>query len=532
MAAVFNRKAETGAADPIIQRIAQEDPVPWYKKPNLRSLYFLLFPTCMAMELTSGFDGQMVNALQIVPAWQDYFADQPDGEMSGSMRGLIAAVYWIGGIAALPFVGIINDHFGRRWSIFVGSACMVVGAIIQGFSVNVGMYIFARVVLGFGIAPASVAATALLGELGYPKERPFLTTLLGVSLYPGMILAAGICFGTNNIAGNMSWRVPSFLQAVPSLVQLALCLFIPESPRYLIARDRHDEAYAILAKYHAEGDTDSDFVKAEYAHMKATLELEMEFSKRTYLDLLRSSGMRRRTLLAVGTGLFKQWSGNTLISYFLSQILDMVGITDSIMKQKINLSLSCWSLVCAIPIVCFCVNMSRVKAAFICTISMLTVFVAWTVSMQKSLAATDAGNVNDHANIAVIVFIFLYKPAYQVFFNALVFTYQVEIWPYAERSRGLAVHKAFTLLAGAVTTFVNPIGLENIGWYFFLTYIVILVFEIIFVYLFFPETHGRTLEELAFLFEDKALAEAANDAAAKAVGGNVKHIEEVGQHKV
>ena len=71
MAAVFNRKAETGAADPIIQRIAQEDPVPWYKKPNLRSLYFLLFPTCMAMELTSGFDGQMVNALQIVPAWQD-----------------------------------------------------------------------------------------------------------------------------------------------------------------------------------------------------------------------------------------------------------------------------------------------------------------------------------------------------------------------------------------------------------------------------------------------------------------------------
>lgn len=68
------------------------------------------------------------------------FADQANGEMSGSMRGLIAAVYWIGGIASLPFVGIINDRFGRRWSIFVGSAIMVVGAIIQGFSVN-GMFI-------------------------------------------------------------------------------------------------------------------------------------------------------------------------------------------------------------------------------------------------------------------------------------------------------------------------------------------------------------------------------------------------------
>lgn len=109
----------------------------------------------------------------------------------------------------------------------------------------------------------------------------------------------------------------------------------------------------------------------------------------------------------------------------------------------------------------------------------------------------------------------------------------MEIWPYAERSRGLAVHKAFTLLAGAVTTFVNPIGLEDIGWYFFLTYIVILVGEIFFIYFFFPETHGRTLEELTFLFEDKALAEAANDAATKAVGGSVvQHVEEAELRKV
>lgn len=71
MAANLNKRLQTGAADPLINKIAAEDPVPWYKKPNLRSLYLLLFPTCMAMELTSGFDGQMVNALQIVPAWQE-----------------------------------------------------------------------------------------------------------------------------------------------------------------------------------------------------------------------------------------------------------------------------------------------------------------------------------------------------------------------------------------------------------------------------------------------------------------------------
>lgn len=415
----------------------------------------------------------------------------------------------------------------------------------------VGMYIFARILLGFGFAPASVAAAALLGELGYPKERPFLTTVMAISLYPGMILAAGICFGTNNIPGNMSWRIPSWLQAVPSLIQLVLCLFIPESPRWLIAHDRHDEAFTILAKYHAEGDTESDFVKAEFAHMRATLELEMEFSKRSYLDLLRTAGMRRRTLLACAVGLFKQWSGNTLVSYFLSQILDMVGITNSTTKQTINLSLSCFSLVCAVPILMYCVNMSRIKTAYMSSASMLAIFVAWTIAMQKSLEATDNGNINNAANVAVMVFIFVYKPAYQIFYNAMVFSkcpcvfllviritnrriaYMVEIWPYAERSRGLAVHKVFTLLAAATSTFVNPIGLKNIGWYFFLVYVVILVIEIVFVYFFFAETHGRTLEELTFLFEDQALAEAANEAAVKAVGGkHVEHLEVPAQTKV
>lgn len=61
--------AEVGKSDPILTRLANEDKVYWWAKPNLRMLYFMLFPTCMGIELTSGFDSQMINALQIVPAW-------------------------------------------------------------------------------------------------------------------------------------------------------------------------------------------------------------------------------------------------------------------------------------------------------------------------------------------------------------------------------------------------------------------------------------------------------------------------------
>ena len=63
-------QAEVGKSDPIVTRLSQEDKTAWYRKPNLRFLYFMLFPTCMGIEMTSGFDSQMINALQIVPYWK------------------------------------------------------------------------------------------------------------------------------------------------------------------------------------------------------------------------------------------------------------------------------------------------------------------------------------------------------------------------------------------------------------------------------------------------------------------------------
>lgn len=114
----------------------------------------------------------------------------------------------------------------------------------------------------------------------------------------------------------------------------------------------------------------------------------------------------------------------------------------------------------------------------------------------------------------------------------------VEVWPYAERSRGIAVFQLFGRLAGFFTTFVNPIGLDNVGWRYLISYCCWLAFEVAFVYFMFPETFGRTLEELAFskssssstshfsdggfadmstVFEDKKLADEAVKATEKAI---------------
>lgn len=174
------------------------------------------------------------------------------------------------------------------------------------------MYIVARMILGFGIPVCIVAGSSLIGELGYPKERPVLTSLFNVCYFIGSIVAAGICFATNNIASNWAWRLPSILQICPSLLQLTFVLFLPESPRWLISKDRTEEAYEILVKYHAEGDHDSEFAKAELAQIRSTLALEMEASKKSWGDMFRTAGMRKRVLICAMLGLFTQWSGKRI----------------------------------------------------------------------------------------------------------------------------------------------------------------------------------------------------------------------------
>jgi MFS family permease len=104
-------------------------------------------------------------------------------------------------------------------------------------------------------------------------------------------------------------------------------------------------------------------------------------------------------------------------------------------------------------------------------------------------------------------------------YNALTYTYLVELWPFAERSRGIAYFQLWGRLSTFFTTFINPIAMADIGWKWLIFYCCWLAFEIVFVYFMFPETYGRTLEELAFIFEDKNKAERAIAAVEKARAG-------------
>ena len=83
------------------------------------------------------------------------------------------------------------------------------------------MYIFARMLLGFGIVFCIISGSSLIGELGHPKDRDTLTSLFNSSYFIGAIVAAAIALKTSDIKNDWSWRVPSLLQMCPSIIQIS-----------------------------------------------------------------------------------------------------------------------------------------------------------------------------------------------------------------------------------------------------------------------------------------------------------------------
>ncbi|KAK4554049.1 hypothetical protein LTR86_008890 [Recurvomyces mirabilis] len=523
-----------GTSDPVVTRLAEEDRIPWYKKPNLRYMYIWLFLCCMGVEMTSGFDSQLINTLQFSQPFNKYFGAglKTEGKwaINNSLLGFISSSYQLGSIIAVPVAPWFNQKYGRRMSVFAGSVIMVIGAIIQGFSQHVAMYIVARIILGFGILFAIIAGSSLIGELAHPKERAILTSMFNASYYIGSIVAAAIAIGSVKIAGNWSWRVPSLLQLVPSLLQIATVFLLPESPRWLVSQDRHQEAFAILSKYHAEGDSSSILVQGEMAQIQSTIKLEMEANKQSWLDLLRTGGMRRRVFIAAFLGLFTQMSGNTLLSYYTNILFQMMGFTSAYAKTRINIANQCWSFITAVLIALFITKFKRRLAFMTSSTSMLLIFIGMTVSFERLSVAKANGTKNQAASIAALFFYFAYAPAYSIGNNALTYTYLIELFPYAVRSRGIGVEQIFGKAGGFFSNFVNPIALGAIGWKFFAAYCGWIFFEFLFQFTFYPETSGRTLEELSFLFEDKALADQAVHAVEKQLdekAHGVETIEEV-----
>ncbi|EJF64973.1 general substrate transporter [Dichomitus squalens] len=466
----------------------------WWRNPSIRVLNLLLLLPLFTASI-NGLDSSLVNGLQILPAWQDYF-DHPNGRT----LGLISAAQVIGSIAGLPFTPLSADHLGRKPTLFVGAVIMLAGVALQSAARTIGMFIGARGLIGFGLTFVLGAAPLLITELAYPTQRGKLTSMYNASWYIGSIISAWTCFGAYQGAGHSvwSWRIPTLVQALGPLLQVSFIWAVPESPRFLVAKGRESKAARILARYHSLTHDEQDpLIMFEMAQIRHALKLEKETSKSTsFITLFSTVGNRKRMLIIIALAVFSQWSGNGLVSYYINLVFEGVGIKDAGTKAAINGGLQVWNLIAAMSGALLVDKLGRRTLFIISNVGMLIGFGAWTLT-------TALFNTMDNkaAAKATIPFIFIFYFFYDIAYTPMLIAYTLEILPFSIRAKGFAVMNLAVSLTLAFNQFVNPWALDALGWKYYLVYCGWLIIELVFVVCYVVETKGRTLEETAALFD-------------------------------
>ncbi|KAI5196084.1 hypothetical protein E4T38_08670 [Aureobasidium subglaciale] len=466
---------------------------------------------------TNGYDGSLLNGLQAMDPWQEYF-----GHPNGSTLGLSSAILQIGAFSAIFFcmshqtyVRGLFLHVAQRRTlpiflavgldVTVGIVILIGGVILQVVpGVTTSMYIGGMFLVGLGFCTslnhgAGSSATSrqdyhyVQHSVVLRLDRRCLDMLwYNVLLYEHGMENTDGRHGPNACAPvaryHLDLRMTFF--TFPNLFIGVWAL--PESPRWLVSKDRHEQALTTLAKYHSNGNTQDPFVQWELSSIKDTLQMEKENSKQGWQVLLQTKGHRRRVLLLAPVSFFSQCSGNGMVSYYLHSILNSVGMTDPHDQALFNGGLQIWSFFVAICFSVFLVDkFGRRKLFLIAAVGMLVTFTIWT-----ACSAVFAKTGNAGAGKAVLAMIFLFYGVAGFAWPGLTVSYAVEILPYNIRAKGQ------TSLASLFNQYVNPIGLERIAWKFYFVYIVILVIEVITIYLIFPETRGLTLEEVGHLLDD------------------------------
>ncbi|KAH7124764.1 lactose permease [Dactylonectria macrodidyma] len=469
--------------------VAEQNPNPWSQ--NMIKLYVIMGLGYLISTM-NGYDSSLMGSINAMVPYQETFG--LDG--AGSSTGMVFIIYNLGQIAAFPLCGLLADGFGRRWCIFVGCLIVVIGTAVQATANTLGHFIGGRFILGFGASIASAAGPAYTVELAHPAYRGFMAGMYNNLWWLGNIIAGWATYGSNlHFETSWAWRVPTIVQAGMPGIAMVVILFFPESPRWLIAKDRTDEALQVLAKYHGDGNVDSPIVQLQYREI-----IEQNNMYRSenpwwdYRELVNTRAARYRLGMVIGMSFFGQWSGNNVVSYFMPEMIKSAGITNTNTQLLINAINPIFSMIGAVYGASLLDRLGRrpmmlwgLTGALIAYI-FLTAFTA---------------NTDNHPDLAygVIVAIYVFGIFFAWGFTPLQTLYAVECLENRTRAKGSGLNFLFLNIAMVVNTWGISEGISKLGWKLYVIYIVWIGIEMAIIYFWFVETAGKTLEELSEVFE-------------------------------
>ncbi len=389
--------------------------------------------------------------------------------------GLTVFIGLVGTVIGAMSAGVLGQRIGGREALRIMAVLYTISAIGCAFAWNWPSLMVFRLIGGLGIGGSSVLGPVYIAELAPAKLRGRMVGLFQINVVLGILLA----YLSNYIIslmhlGELQWRWQLGIAAVPSLVFLLMLFRIPRSSRWLVTRNRTDEALAILTMM---GSPDS---KAELREIMDSIHMERGMAA----EPLFKKEYRFPIFLAVSIGLFNQLAGINAILYYSNYIFASAGFSQlSSSLQTVLIGL--------MNLMATLLGMSLIDK-----LGRKTLLLIGSVGMALSLAGVAAVFfTHTHAD-ALVWLLVAYIAFFSVSQGAVIWVYIAEVFPNRVRSKGQSLGSSAHWVMNALISLLFPILAKYSGglpFAFFAAMMTLQFFVVLFIY---PETKGISLEQL------------------------------------
>ncbi|KAH4935937.1 hypothetical protein HBI23_055580 [Parastagonospora nodorum] len=464
-------------------------------------LTFWVTVACATDMTLFGYDQGVFGGVIVTPD----FLDQLDLNGKTSLISTVTAIYDIGCFLGAILVCVIGDPLGRKNCILLGTTIMSIGAILQIASFGVPEMIVGRVIAGIGNGINTSTAPVWQGETSKAGWRGKLIVIEMIMNIAGFSMSNWVTYGFSFLGGSVAWRVPLAFQFLFIIILFATVPWLPESPRWLMMKGRVDEAEKILADLEATDVTDP-FIIAQSKDIQWAVQYEKDHAIR-WRDLLRGrtgdqAGTHtiRRMLLGMGTQAMQQLSGINVTSYYLPTVLIVsVGLTNNMARLLAacnSVSYLLFSLI-GIPNV---ERWGRRKMMMYAAAGQFFCYCIITICIRYNEMSSLAETTQQMWAKASIAFFFLYYVFFGIGWQGVPWLYPTEINSMAMRTKGAALGTATNWIFNFMVVEITPPGIESLHWKFYIIWCVFNFSFIPIVYFLYPETAGRTLEDIDRIF--------------------------------
>ncbi|KAB8069715.1 putative MFS sugar transporter [Aspergillus leporis] len=433
----------------------------------------------------------------------------------------VTAIYDVGCFLGAIVAFTIGERLGRKMSILVGTTIMAVGTILQASSYSLAQMFVGRIVLGIGNGINTATAPIWQTETAQVKWRGKLVVLEMVLNVSGFCLVNWINYGLSFHAGAVAWRLPIALQYFFIFILYATVPWLPESPRWLLSHGREIEALEVLAAIEAKP-IDDPYVSTQHDEIIYSIQYERENTVR-WRDLFRrnktnDTKMIRRLLLGAGTQAMQQFQGINIMGYYLPLVLiNSVGLSNTISRLLSACNATSYFFFSCLSVLLI-ERYGRRGLMLLSTIGQGFFFLIITVLLGFA-------KVNQDCATASVAFFFLYYMAFGIGMLSVPWLYPTEINSLPMRTKGAAVSTATNWITNFVIVEITPIGIQSLGWRFWIVWTVMNAVCIPIIYYLYPETSNRTLEDLDAYYRSNPPLIVVNDPDAISAKRPLKYIE-------